>query len=146
MLWNVNSGYLQVVKFYDNLKFMNYTIMYTIMPHILHIPPLTHRPLGWKGTSWHFKGGETEAAGKSGTSRPPPPTPSHPSPGLPRVAMDRVGGSLCLQRMGQQPGVRSPSSGPGAQLGHKGGEQGGVQVGGGWVEAKIGDLSKIETR
>lgn len=36
MLWNVNSGYLQAVKFYDNLEFMNYTIMY--VPHVLHIP------------------------------------------------------------------------------------------------------------
>ena len=35
ILWNVNSGYLQAVKFYDNIKLLNYSIMY--LPHILQI-------------------------------------------------------------------------------------------------------------
>lgn len=110
MLWNVNSGYLQAVKFYDNLEFTNYTITHTIMPHILHIPSLTHRPLwGGKAQASILKLGKLRLVRKSGTS--PSPTPSHPSPGPPGMAMDRVGGSPCLPRVGQQPGMRTaPSS------------------------------------
>lgn len=66
----------------------------------------------------------------------------------PMVALAGVGGSLCFNaraggdRRGAEQRVRSR---PPAQLEHRG-EQGGVQVGGGWVKAKIGDLSKMETR
>lgn len=62
MLWNVNRGYLQAVKFYDNLKFMNYTIMY--VPHVLHIPFVGSDHWGGKAQAGILKVGKLRLTGK----------------------------------------------------------------------------------
>lgn len=107
---------------------------------------------GGKAQAGILKVGKLRLTGKSGTSPPDPHTPALGPHGWPWTEWEEVRASNAWGSSGgggeEVRGVRGcpPSFRPGAHLGHRGGEQGGVQVGGGWVEAKIGDLSKMETR